>query len=66
MLMETYSVEEVERVVLALYSGQDVAAANEWLTRFVAAPATKSPQKPLKHPAIKAMPRRYRCHERRV
>ena len=39
LLMETYSVEEVERVVLALYSGQDVAAANEWLTRFVAAPA---------------------------
>ena len=34
-----YSAEEVERVILALYSGQNVAEADRWLTLFVASPA---------------------------
>lgn len=34
-----YAAEEVERVILALYSGQNVAEADRWLTLFVASPA---------------------------
>lgn len=34
----SYTAEEVERVILALYSGQNVAEANTWLTQYVATP----------------------------
>jgi len=34
----SYTAEEVERVILALYSGQNVVEANAWLTQYVATP----------------------------
>ena len=34
--MATYEREEVERVILAFYNGQNVVEANAWLTSFVA------------------------------
>jgi hypothetical protein len=34
--MATYQREEVERVILAFYNGQNVVEANAWLTSFVA------------------------------
>ena len=34
--MAAYNRDEVERVILTLYAGQNVAEANSWLTLFVA------------------------------
>jgi hypothetical protein len=33
--MAAYTRDEVERVILTLYAGQNVAEANSWLTLFV-------------------------------
>ncbi len=38
--MAAYNRDEVERVILALYAGQNVAEANSWLTLFVASPVS--------------------------
>jgi len=38
--MAGYTGEEVERVILALYAGQNVAEANSWLTLFVTSPVS--------------------------
>ena len=38
MASAAYTPEEVERVILALYSGQNVSEANAWLMAFVASP----------------------------
>lgn len=38
--MAAYSRDEVERVILTLYAGQNVAEANSWLTLFVASPVS--------------------------
>jgi hypothetical protein len=35
----SYSAEEVERAIQALYGGQNVAEADRWLTLYVASPA---------------------------